>query len=804
MAGESENELIRLTEVRKFDFLYEAKQAELRRICSISKKLFAADLASVVMLDSEHIKSLESDGLPFTIAPRRNSLSEQTVEAGCFYEIEDIPENSGSVARGRGLRHYAGVPLQPTPGQFVGVLAIMTKRVWRLSDEEKESLIALAQVIEDEMRLFLVSQELKEREGALTLAREQAEAANRAKSQFLANMSHEIRTPMNGVIGMLSLINTSQLGRDQRNMLDSARNSAESLLTVINDILDFSKLEAGKITLEQIDVELRTLAEEVATLCSREAHAKGVELTCFIDQGVPAIVVSDPTRLRQVLTNLLGNAVKFTERGEVCLSLRSRNVADGIITLDIEIKDTGIGIDPDVLGKLFESFTQADSSTTRKYGGTGLGLAITKRLVEALGGAIDVCGNPPGGSVFTVALPLPLSLSKHPPRRRSLQGLRALIVDDNATNRRVLEHYLRAWGMSYQASPSARAGLEAARAAAKSGMPFDMILLDYQMPDTDGLQFLRELRNDPAINGIECVILSSIGDRVAAADELGVAAWLNKPVRQVQLYGTLALVAGRSLTTEVLIPAMHPGSPFNGFAGRVLVVEDNRVNQQVAKGLLASLGLEAEVAENGAEALGRIRNEVFDLVLMDCQMPVLDGYQATEALRSWEREAARSRLPVVAMTAYAMSGDRERCLAAGMDDYVSKPVTRDALRVALTRFLKSNESNELDLEVINQLREIFRGDITAVVTTFLEDALAYTAQIAHAVETGAFEELHTAAHALRSSSLSVGAPKLAAAAGAIETVARSVRVAEDVGPLLVQLRAAYNGVMPQLRAAAVS
>ena len=545
----------------------------------------------------------------------------------------------------------------------------------------------------------------KHDEQRLIQARIDAEAANRAKSEFLANMSHEIRTPLNGVIGMLDLLDSEAFDPERRSMLDTARSSADALLTLINDVLDFSKIEAGKLALEEIDFELSPIVEEVATLFSREAHAKGLELSCLVRREVPAVVRGDPTRFRQILANLVANAVKFTARGEVFIGLEvtSSDVVEGVpvVVLRVDVRDTGIGMSQDVVGRLFQAFSQADSSTTRRYGGTGLGLTIAKRLVEAMKGTLEVNSRIGEGSTFSAVLPLPVAQhATIAPVPGGLRGLKALIVDDNATNRLILEHYLTAAGMKHVSAAGALAGLEAVRSAARSGAPFDIVLLDYQMPEVDGLGFISGLRADPAIANIPCVMLSSLGDRGGVPNNTGVAAWLGKPVRQAALRRALATIVGQTGARERLAEKRTP-EQFNFTGARVLLAEDNVVNQKVALRVLQGFSVSAELAANGEEALGLAKTEHFDAILMDCQMPVMDGYEATRAIREWERTTGGRRVPIIAMTANALSGDRARCLAAGMDDHVAKPFRRETVGAALGKWLSCavEEANTDEPEV---------------------------------------------------------------------------------------------------------
>jgi two-component system, sensor histidine kinase and response regulator len=530
----------------------------------------------------------------------------------------------------------------------------------------------------------------------LATALDVAQQAAKAKAEFLANMSHEIRTPMNGVIGMLDLLHGQVIGPEAADMLATARSSADSLLALINNVLDFSKIDAGKLHLEQIEVELLPLVEEVATLFSRQAFDKGIEMTCAVHNDVPPILVGDPTRLRQILTNLVGNAVKFTHRGEVFAGVRMRperqagsgDSADGTskVIVQIIVKDTGIGMSSEVIPTLFSAFAQADASTTRRYGGTGLGLAITKELVDAMGGTIKVTSSLQEGSTFSIFLPMMV----RPAAARAIcgvpLGLNTLIVDDNATNRCTVRHYLENEGLRCQSAASAQEALQAIRGG--GGPPFDVILIDSKMPGMDTMDFVRAIRADPTTACLPCIVLSSLGARVEEADTLRVAAWLTKPVRKGQLLEVIAGVAGgrpraRPSFVQKVAPTLYTHA-------RVLIVEDNPVNQLVASRLLKNFGIEAQVAENGQTAVDRVQSQTFDLVLMDCQMPVMDGYEATRLIRDWEQtslDAAKRRLPIVALTANALAGDRERCTAAGMSDYLSKPITREALGALLRLWL---------------------------------------------------------------------------------------------------------------------
>ena len=672
--------------------------------------------------------------------------------------------------------------------------------------------------------------ELAQAKAHLEIALASAEKATRAKSEFLANMSHEIRTPMNGVVGMLDLLHTEPLEPEARSMLETARNSADALLTLINDVLDFSKIDAGKLTLEKIDFEPRPLAEEVATLFTRDAAAKGLELSCAVHNDVPEVLAADPTRLRQIMANLVANAVKFTSRGEVLLGLQIR--ADSLthaigdtVTLQIVVQDTGIGMTKAVIDQLFVAFTQADNSTTRKYGGSGLGLAITHRLVAAMGGSIKVISEPGRGSTFSVFIPVEVRPRVAAvPVAADLSSLRILIVDDNPTNRCILEHYLVREGAAFASAASAREGLQLARSAAEKGAPFDVVLLDYQMPELDGVGFLRELRADAQLARMRCIVLSSLGDRVAEADTLDVAAWLTKPVRKAQLHSML--IAATRHHAAVAKGAPDGSARPDYSAARVLLVEDNRVNKEVALRMLKTLGVEAMLASDGAEAVTLIAEGAFDLVLMDCQMPVMDGYAATGVVR--EREAANGlpRMPIVAMTANALEGDREKCLAAGMDDYAPKPIKLEVLGKILAKWLQSAPSratpsaalaesatpappavversaSALDLEVLAQLKDLMGDGLPDVIDTYLNDTPVQLEAMTDAIAARDAEALGRAAHSVKSSSMALGAVVVSRVAEALELHVHSDGTVEQAQRSVDAVRVAFEEAARRLRARA--
>ncbi|MGZ5050429.1 MAG: response regulator [Methylobacter sp.] len=584
--------------------------------------------------------------------------------------------------------HYV-VPVA-SGGDILGVLFIFTDAY----PVQNESRIAMLNEVGEMMALALLQDKAN---ASLEAARDAALQAVHAKTEFLANMSHEIRTPMNGVLGMLDLLQDTQLSQEQWDLIDIAANAAESLLTIINDILDFSKLEAGKVELEQIEFNLPDLVEEVCTLLSSHAHSKGLELNCFLPTNLPQRWHGDPMRIRQVLTNLIGNAVKFTEKGEVSVRVsataesvpdRSLAYTPSMAILRFEVADTGIGITAEAQTRLFQAFSQADSSTSRRYGGTGLGLSISKDLVALMDGSIGVESALGQGANFWFTLPLVPMDNDIPVPQANFSGKRALIVDDNATNRMILTHYLSNWGFTLSEADSGPAALVELEAAALRNEPYDLLLSDMQMPDMDGFALARAIIKKPAIADTPRILLSSgsIGSQ-AERLESGFKQSLLKPVRQSQLFD--AVVDALQLADQDSAPANKLKEVLLEYRGkRVLVVEDNKINQKVILSQLAKFQLETDLANNGQEALDHLERQAYDLVFMDCQMPIMDGYEAARILREREIAAAfGSHTPITALTAHASLGEREKCLSAGMDDYLSKPASRTDLAVVLARWL---------------------------------------------------------------------------------------------------------------------
>jgi PAS domain S-box-containing protein len=722
--------------------------------------------------------------------------------------------------------HY-NIPIV-SEGQVLGVLVLYLPEGYAEKGGERPFLEKVADILSMGITARYNSR-------ALSRAKEAAEAAARAKSQFLATMSHEIRTPMNGMLGMAQLLEETALDEEQRDYVQTIQQSGNALLTVINDILDFSKIEAGRMSLDPIPFDLERAIHDVIRLLHSNATEKGIELAIHYDPECPARLIGDAGRIRQILLNLTGNAIKFTEKGYVLVAVRAeRKEADGNVALRIEVRDTGIGIPADVLPRLFTSFSQADSSTTRKYGGTGLGLAISRNLVELMGGRIGVDSEVGKGSTFWVELILPAAEFSHSLPMASLEGRRVLIVDDLPINLRILERMLGHWGMRVDSAGDAHEALERIERALASGDFYDLAILDYNMPEMDGADLIGEIRHrdHAAIANLPTILLSSSGQKGDARlyAEMGFDGYLSKPVQAQALHQVIAAVLGRAVKQ----PASHGGdgegivtkhmveeaafrpNREDTLHGRILLVEDVGANQKVALAMLKRLGIEADVAGNGAQAVEAWRNGDYPLILMDCQMPIMDGYEATRQIRAAEAGAQRTRSVIVALTAHTLPGERQRCLDAGMDDFLSKPFKRAELSDMLRRWLDAERGAarpardetraappkiRLDGAVLAAMRQDYPEDYDELLASFKDSVDGIFNRLDAMRAAPDSEEVARHMHSLKSSVAAFGAVDLANLAEHLERRARQGDLVEFEAAVAT-LRQEYAAVLAAIAAAA--
>jgi signal transduction histidine kinase/CheY-like chemotaxis protein len=763
-----------------------SRRSGIENLCALVRDVVGGDMVSVNLVENDDLLTICSGHESVIRAPQKGTLTDVVLGAGALVEYPDLDE-APLLPEAGGFLSAAGYPLFNRDGEGLGALCLYGRLPGRLDETQRRRLASLARVAQDHIRNCFATDKLREREAMLSQARDQADAANQAKSMFLASMSHEIRTPMNGIIGMNALLLRTKLSPDQRQYAEAMRLSADCLLSIINDILDISKLEAGKVELEEAEFTPQTVVEDVIELLSARAAEKNIELVGYADAGARGSLIGDAARLRQVFLNLLTNAIKFTETGHVALLMTTAPGAEGHTKVTVRVEDTGIGICDEAKGRLFKKFQQADASISRKYGGTGLGLSICQQLINLMNGEVGVSDRDGGGSVFWFEIELRNGTANAPAADQCLAGRRILVVDDLAITRSVFRSLLEAHGATVGEAKDGPAALGALVMADATGEPYTAVLLDQVMPGLSGAAVAAKIRANASLVRTRIVLATSIGMVLQDESRTGVDAVLSKPVRETTLIQNLmpAERDGAAMAEPVMAAAPEPHGPAEssapseapepvGTRGRVLLAEDNEINVMVAKTLLESAGYAVECVGDGVQAVEAAKGGGFDVILMDMQMPRMNGIEASKIIKALPPPVCNT--PIVAMTANAMREDKEACTEAGMAEFVTKPVNPDTFLAIIARFSSAElwleddtgeaepaqpEVPELDEEKLDALAKVLPPDrYNAMLLAYLSNTRGTLQRIEVAAEKLDFNGIRREAHDLKSNSGTFGAMKV--------------------------------------------